>query len=141
MSHLRNTLAILVMVCCSCTTTGHSGLENLKSIPEGKGVLLFSTGASKTNLSFSTGLSLVNGKTHKKYDGVVINIDYPFPSNFKTEHGHVVTLVLPAGEYYLIPRSGNPAFVMKNAPVYGFNVINGKVCYIGNFFLNGNALT
>jgi hypothetical protein len=124
-----------------CATTGHTIAENLASVPHGKGLVLFSTSADKTNLSFSTGLTLVEGASRKKYDKVIINLDYPFSSDFPNEHGHVRTLALPEGEYYFLPRSGNPYFVMTKAPVYKFKVTNSRITYIGNFHLSGNLLS
>jgi len=103
-------------------------------------MVLFSTSAETTNLSFSTSLILAEGVSQKVYDKLSFNIDYPFPSNFTNEHAHVTTIVLPEGEYYLLPRSGNPFFVVTAAPVYKFRVVNARITYIGNFHLSGGNL-
>ncbi len=132
-------LSLLIICLFGCATAGGMA-ENLSSIPQGKGLVLFSTGADKTNLSQSTTLKLVEGASRKRYDKVMINIDYPFASNFPNEHGHVRTLALPEGDYYLLTDSGNPFVVMTKGPVYKFKVINGRITYIGNFRLTGNQL-
>jgi hypothetical protein len=134
-------LVLLGSSLLGCATTGNTIAENLISVPHGKGLVLFSTGAAKTNLSFSTCLTLVEGTSQKKYDKVIINIDYPVSSYFPNEHGHVRTLALSEGEYYLLPRSGNPDFVMTKSPVYKFRVANNRITYIGNFQLYGNLLS
>ncbi len=136
---LRVYLSLLLICLLGCATAGGIA-ENLTSIPEGKGLVLFSTGADKTNLANSTTLALVQGTSRKRYDKVVINIDYPFSSNFPNEHGHVRTLALPEGEYYLMPTSANPYVVMKHAPVYRFKTTNGRITYIGNFHLSADRL-
>lgn len=137
---LQFCLSLLLACLLGCATIGGMS-ENLTSVPPGKGLVLFSTGADKTNLSFSTSLTLVEGASRKRYDKVIINIDYPFSSNFPNEHGHVRTLALPEGDYYLMPSSGNPYFVITKAPVYRFKIINGRITYIGNFHLSGSVLS
>ncbi len=82
----------------------------------------------------------VEGASRKRYDKVMINIDYPIASNFPNEHGHVRTLALPEGDYYLLPDSGNPFVVMTKGAVYKFKVVNCHITYIGNFHLTGNQL-
>jgi hypothetical protein len=131
---------LLVSSLAGCATPGQGTAENLTSIPQNRGLVLFSTSADKTNLSFSTVLTLVEGASLNKYDKVYINIDYPFSSNFPDEHAHVRTLALPQGEYFLLPSSGNPYLVMARAPVYKFKVSNDRIAYIGNFHLANNAL-
>jgi hypothetical protein len=137
---IQSCLCLPLICLLGCTTVGGMA-ENLASVPQGKGLVLFSTDADKTNVSQSTSLSLVDGGSRKKYDKVIINIDYPFSSNFKNEHGHVRTLALPEGDYYLVPSSTNPYLVMTKAPVYKFRIINGRITYIGNFHLSGNMLS
>ncbi|HET9863442.1 MAG TPA: hypothetical protein VFP37_08365 [Steroidobacteraceae bacterium] len=107
----------------------------------GKGLVIFSTGASRTNIGASTSLRLVDGSSRKWYDKVVMNIDYPFESHFAGEHGHVRTLQLPPGEYFLMPQTANPFFVTTAAPVYRFSVEAGRATYIGNFRLHEDRLT
>jgi hypothetical protein len=137
---LEISLSFLLICLSGCATVGGMP-ENLASVPPGKGLALFSTGAAQTNLSFSTSLALVEGASRKKYDKVIINLDYPFSSNFPNEHGHVRILALPEGDYYLMPSSGNPYFVTTHAPVYRFKVVTGRITYIGNFHLAGNLLS
>jgi hypothetical protein len=137
---IQRCLYLLLTCLLGCATAGGM-VENVQSIPQGKGLVLFSTGAYQTNLSQSTTLKLVEGASRKRYDKVMINIDYPFASNFPNEHGHVRALALPAGDYYLLPDSGNPYVVMKKGAVYKFKVINGHITYIGNFYLSGNLLS
>jgi hypothetical protein len=133
-------LSMLLISLLGCATAG--GLaENLTAVPQGKGLALFSTGADTTNRALSTSLNLVQGSSRRKYDKVMINIDYPFASNFPTEHGHVRTLALPEGEYYLVPDVSNPFAVTTKGRIYGFKVINGRITYIGNFHLSGNLLS
>jgi hypothetical protein len=130
-------LSLLLICLFGCATIGGGVVENLSVVPQGKGLVLFSTGADKTNMSFGTSLTLVEGASLKRYDKVVINIDSPFSSsNFPNEHGHVRTLALPEGEYYLMPSAVNPYEVMTKAPVYRFKIMNGHITYIGNFHLS-----
>lgn len=131
----------LLLICLLGCATGGGIAENLTVVPQGKGLVLFSTGADKTNLSFSTTLILVEGTSRKKYNSVNINIDYPFSSNFHNEHGHVRTLALPEGEYFLMPNSANPYVVTTKAPVYRFKIAKSRITYIGHFHLSGNSLS
>lgn len=107
-----------------------------------KGLVVFSTSAAKTNLSLSTSLTLVEGRTFKQYDKVLINMDYPlFGSNFEDRHGHVRSLILPEGDYYLLPTPGNPAFFTTKAPIYKFTVARNEAAYLGNIDLAASHLT
>ncbi len=128
-------LSLMLICLLGCATAGNIA-ENLTSVPEGKGLVLFSTGADTTNFAKSTSLALVQGTSLKKYDKVIINIDYPFSSNFPNEHGHVRTLSLPEGDYYLMPSSVNPYFVTTRAPVFKFRATKDHITYIGNFHLS-----
>jgi hypothetical protein len=131
----------LAAALAGCTTVGGGVSENLKTIPPGKGIALFSTSADQTSLSFSTYLTLVEGSSFRKYDKVIINIDYPlFSSHFGNLHGHARSLVLPAGDYYFRPSSGNPYFIVTEAPIYKFKVSEGHISYLGNVHLSGNHL-
>jgi len=138
---VKQILLLCLALLNGCATTGQNVVENLPSVPPDRGLVLFSTGAATTNLSSSTGLTLVEGVSLKKYDKVAISIDYPFSSHLPNEHGHVRTLALTGGDYFLLPRSGNPYFVLTKAPVYKFRVTNGQITHIGNFYLSGNSLS
>jgi hypothetical protein len=131
---------LLVIVLVGCATVGSKVGQNMTEIPKGKGIVLFSTGADKTNLAFSTGLRLVQAESRKVYDKVIVNIDYPFTSDFPDRHGHVRSLTLPAGRYFLIPKSGNPAFCLTSYPTYEFSVEPGGITYIGSFQISANRL-
>lgn len=137
---MKNIILLSFIVLCGCTSTGSKVAENTTVIPADRGIVLFSTGADKTNRSFSTGLNLVQAETRKRYDRVIINIDYPFTSNFASEHGHVRTLTLPEGDYFLVPNSGNPAFCLTKYPTFRFTVKRGVITYIGSFQLSSNHL-
>ena len=139
---------VLVAGMAGCSTTGRKIAENLTSLPPTKGLVLFSTGASKTSAAFSTNLLLFEGSSRKRYNKVVINIDYPFHSHFANEHGHVRTLLLPAGDYYLLPEIANPYVwrtdpynPTRHDPVYKFTVQSNRVAYIGNFWSSGHHLS
>jgi len=123
-----------------CATVGRHVITDLKSAPQEKGLALFSTGAKETNLAFSTGLTLIEGVSLKKYDKVIMNFDYPFASHFPNEHGHLRSLILPEGDYYLAPTPGNPAFVMVEFPVFKFHVKKGEISYLGDLFLSGSRI-
>jgi hypothetical protein len=137
---MKNAFLLLLALLAGCATVGSTVVENMTNIPSGKGVVIFSTGANRTNLSFSTGLSLVQAETRKKYDKVVINIDYPFASHFPTQHGHVRSLTLPEGDYFLIARSGNPYFCLTKYPTYQFTVKKGTISYLGSFQLSSDQI-
>src|SRR5512138_1618008 len=133
-------LLSLALILSGCATVGGMS-ENLASIPPGKGVALFSTGAAKTKLSFSTRLALIQGSSRKQYSQVNINLDYPAASDFSGEHGHVRNLVLPAGEYYLMPVAVNPFSEITKGSVYRFQVAEGRTTYLGNFFLANDVIS
>ncbi|MDX5994847.1 hypothetical protein [Ectopseudomonas alcaliphila] len=141
-SLFRLSLIILIpLFLASCTTTGQGVDENLLQVPTGKGLVLFSTGAERPSSLHSTYLTLVEGNSRKSYDKVIIILNNPFTaSHFKDSHGQVRTLALPPGEYFLVPSSVNPYFIMITAPVYRFMVTEKEVTYIGNFHLGDNQL-
>lgn len=137
----RAACAIAALWLASCATTGHKIDEGMTSIAAGKGLVMFSTGSNKTHLSTSSSLRLVEGSSRKVYDKVVIQIDYPlFKSHFPDEFGHVHTLQLPPGEYFLVPQITNPFIVTTAAPVFRFKVDAGEAAYIGNFWLQDGAI-
>jgi hypothetical protein len=103
-------------------------------------LVLFSTGADKSRLTYRSSLRLVEGASRKMHDKVIVNIDYPFESAFPDEHGHVRTLVLPTGEYFLVPETPFAAAVPVR-PVFRFTVRSGAATYIGNFSLSDNRLS
>jgi hypothetical protein len=113
----------------------------MTAVPSDKGVVVFSTSADSTSSVASIGLYLVQAATRKRYDRVVINIDYPFKSHFPSEHAHVRSLTLPAGDYYFIPYGDNAIFCLVKYPTYGFSVEAGSIAYLGAFRLSSNALT
>ena len=118
-----------------CAHTGRGYVENIGAAPENKGIALFSTCARETRSVLSTTLWLVNGESRKKYDQVLINLDYPFPSDFAGEHCNLRTLSLPAGTYYFVPHSGNAYFEAKKIPIYRFSVRNSEITYLGGLYL------
>lgn len=125
-----------VTALAACTTVGKDAMQNLQSIPPGKGIALFSTSANQTSVSSSSRLVLVEGSTLKEYDKVIISIDYPFfTSHFADVHGFLISLVLPPGDYYLKPAPGNPYLIVTQAPVYKFTVLPDKISYVGNIHL------
>jgi hypothetical protein len=134
-------LFLVSLVLAGCTTVGTGVVTGIADVPPDKGVVVFSTGADQTNLSFSTALMLVDGESYKRYDKVIVNTDYPFSSHFAGEHGHVRSLSLKPGSYYLIPVSVNPFFVTTKAPIYKFAVAGGAVTYVGNVSLKNRVLT
>jgi hypothetical protein len=139
--HMKAAILLMLAVLAGCTTVGRSVVQDMPEIPPGKGVVLFSTGADATNLSFSTGLRLVQAETMKRYDKVAITIDYPFASDFPDSHGHVRSLTLPQGNYFLVPRSGNGFFCLVKYPMYRFTVRAGAISYIGSFQLSSRKLS
>jgi hypothetical protein len=125
-------IALLPLLAAGCVTVEGGIAENLHAIPPDRGLVLFSTSADETNLSLNTSLRLVQGSTLRKYDKVVINLNYPFSGS----QFHVRSLLLPEGYYYLQPLSLNPQFVVTNAPIYRFTVRAGRATHIGNFHLS-----
>ncbi len=130
----------LLLTLSGCAHTGRGYVSNIAKPPEDKGIALFSTCARETRSVLTTELWLVNGESRKKYDQVLINLDYPFPSDFQGEHCNLRTLSLPAGTYYFVPHSGNAYFVATKAPVYRFSVRNGEITYLGGLFLASDTL-
>lgn len=130
---IKNIYPFLFLVLVACASQGGAYVRDMESIPKEKGIVILSTGAEKTNLSSSTRLILVNGESHKKYDSVLINFDYPFPSDFEGEHGNLRSLALPEGWYYLYPEV--VATRTERAPLYRFRVKRGEIEYIGNLSL------
>ena len=144
---LRLCISLQLIYLFGCTTIGEMS-ENLISVPQGKGLVLFSTGADRTTMWLDTGLMLVEGSTRRKYERALISVNYPISSDFPHEHGHVRTLALPEGDYYLLPESGGEScflpnvYVENKAPVYKFKSSSGRISYIGNFYLSeDNVLT
>ncbi|MHA6844258.1 hypothetical protein [Ralstonia syzygii] len=127
-------LSMLVML-SGCAHTGRGYVTNISNPPEDKGIALFSTCARETRSVLSTTLWLVNGESRKKYDQVLINLDYPFPSDFDGEHCNLRTLSLPVGTYYFVPHSGNAYFEATKAPIYRFSVNKGEIIYLGGLYL------
>ena len=139
-------LSILVALCLSlgnsgCTTVGKGVSEGIQSIPEKRGLVLFSTGSDKTSLVNSLFLELIDANSMKTFDKVIISIDYPFKSNFEGVHAHVRSINLPEGEYYLAPKAANIYFRVTEAPVYKFRVRNNQATYIGTFQLSGQFIS
>ncbi len=125
----------LLLMFSGCAHTGQGYVTNIKNAPDNKGIALFSTCARETRTVVSTTLWLVNGESRKKYDQVLINLDYPFQSDFNGEHCNLRTLSLPAGTYYFVPHSGNAYFKVTKAPIYRFSVKNGEIAYLGGLYL------
>ncbi|WP_159067930.1 hypothetical protein [Trinickia symbiotica] len=125
----------LLLMFSGCAHTGRGYVTNINNAPDDKGIALFSTCARETRSVVSTTLWLVNGESRKKYDQVLINLDYPFPSDFNGEHCNLRTLSLPAGTYYFVPHSGNAYFNVTKAPIYRFSVKNGQIAYLGELYL------
>jgi hypothetical protein len=126
----KHLFVLLSLVLTACVSQGRSYVIDIESIPPGKGIAILSTGATSTNRIASTQLFLVNGQSHKKYDSVIMNFDYPFPSDFSGEHGNLRSLILPEGWYYLFPEVVGT--YTKSAPIYKFYVKSGEITYIGN---------
>jgi hypothetical protein len=135
----RYLLLISAVVLSSCTMTPKM-MDNVSSIPQGRGVVIFSTGAAETSLSASTFVALVDGATHQKFGRVSINIDYPFASDFPSEHANVRSFTLPAGEYYLVPNGGGLYLCVYDYPVYKFVVKNAAISYVGNIYKSAYGL-
>ena len=133
--------SVVTLAFAGCTTVGQGIATDIAEVPSDKGIVVFSTGADQTNVSFSTNLMLVDGASYKRYEKVLVNIDYPFPSQFPGEHGHVRSLSLKPGSYYLVPAPGNPFFVSTKAPIYTFSVTSGVVTYVGSLSLKSHVLT
>ncbi|MES2947632.1 MAG: hypothetical protein V4858_03730 [Pseudomonadota bacterium] len=132
----------IVAILSGCTAVAPKIAADMQALPVERGVVLFSTGADKTRRAYYTGLTLLKAGSQKMYDKAFITIDYPLPSHFPTEHAHVRTLRLPAGDYYLVPNGGNPHECLgsKQFPTYRFTVTNGSVSYIGSFQIAANQL-
>ncbi len=130
---------LLLTLLTACGVVGGGVAQNLASIPQERGLVVFSTSASQTSVATSVGLILVQGSSMKAYDKVAININSPvLGSDFKDLHGKVRSLLLPSGDYYLVPKVANPFFLTKQAPVFKFSVTAGQASYIGNIhFSNG----
>lgn len=131
-------IGLAVLTSVGCTTVGHGVATNLAAIPRDRALVLFSTGASDTSVAEATSLRLVEGVSLRQYDRVAIIIDAPYTSDFADEHGHVRTLSLPAGKYYLVPHAVNPFSAITRAPVFVFEARSGEIAYLGNVFLDGN---
>ncbi|WP_431206920.1 hypothetical protein [Burkholderia cepacia] len=83
---------------------------------------------------------LVNGASHKKYDSILINVDYPFPSDFPGGHANLRSFNLPEGDYYLVPKPVNWILRTRRAPIYRFRVIGGAVSYVGSLYFSGASI-
>lgn len=132
---MRAFMLSMILMLSGCAHTGRGYVTNINNPPDGKGIVLFSTCARETRSVLSITLWLVNGESRKKYDQVLINLDYPFPSDFDGEHCNLRTLSLPAGTYYFVPHSGNAYFEAIKIPIYRFSVKNGEITYLGGLYL------
>lgn len=133
-------ILLIGVLLAGCATVGTNVASDIAGVPADKGVVIFSTGAEQTNFSFSTALWLVDGESLKRYDKVIINLDYPFSSHFPGTHVHVRSLTLKPGLYYLVPVPGNPFFRTTRAPIYAFKALPGRVTYIGSVSLKNRSL-
>lgn len=138
---MKRLLLLAALFLCACTIAGKGVVSDVSAVAPGKGLVIFSTGAAQTSIPFSTRLMLVEGASMKRYDKVAISIDYPFASNFPDMHGHVRTLTLGPGKYYLLPVAGNPAMRTLKTPIYSFEVKPDTIEYIGDIYLDGNTLS
>lgn len=137
-SIILSSLSIIFIV--ACATIGKHVSKNMTSIPVDKGLVLFSTGSSKTSIANSTNFFLVDGSSKKWYTKAEIRIDYPNASDIPNEHTNIRTLLLPEGDYFLVPKALNPTYYYKDAPVYKFTVKKNQATYIGNFWLYDSGL-
>ncbi|MBB3177939.1 hypothetical protein [Variovorax sp. Sphag1AA] len=141
MKSIRLALFLVTALLCGCTTVGKDVAANLQRVPEDKGIVLFSTGSVNTSIAFPVSIRLVNGISKKWYDKVIISFSYPLESHFKESYGRVRSLTLPPGKYYLIPWGANPYFQTTGAPLFTFEVVGGRVTYIGSLFYDSGRIT
>ena len=140
----RAVLAAIVLAGLGgCAIAGKDVAADLGGIPAGKGIAVFSTSADELSLSFSTRLMLVEAASQKKYDKVVIFMDAKLgvTYNFPETNTAVRSLTLPAGDYYLVPVSGNPMMRTIKTPVFRFTVAPGSVQYLGTVRIAQARLT
>lgn len=101
--------------------------------------LVFSTGAFKTSLSFSTYFVLYREDTGKVVSRN-FNLDYPFSSHFPSHHGHLYYLQLLPGKYCYKFASGNPYFTVTKNVNGCVTLESNEIAYAGEVFISGNHI-
>jgi hypothetical protein len=136
---MRISVLMLIFVLGGCAQNMQH--QNITTIPPSKGLVFFSTEAAQRNAIFHTALSVIEAETRRER-GLGYFIDAPQQrSNFTTHHGHVRTLMLDAGTYFLAPRAGNNLYeCLRERVQYRFTVRPGEVTYLGTFRLESGAL-
>jgi hypothetical protein len=131
----RATVVISVSVLLTGCITPRLAHSNLPGIYQDKALVFFSTGTEYKSLSFHTALSLIEAETREERQlGHFINAPQ-LRSHFQDEYGHVQSLFLEEGTYYLAPRAGNLYRCLSSRPLYKFSVKRGEFVYLGSFLL------
>lgn len=138
---LGGILAALSLAACASHDPNVN--RNLAAIPAAQGIAVFSTGASKPSSWAPIKMVLRRpnqplAPTDGEHTGIVLDNSFE-KSDFADEHGHARMLVLDEGDYCLAPASLNPYLVAHGGTV-AFHVRKGEITYIGNVFLDGDAL-
>ncbi len=117
----------------------HTAVErDLSAVPPAKGIVVFSTGSDDTSTVFATALRLGNAtssapletaSTDIVIDGSMVSSDFP------DENGNVRMLDLAPGAYCFRAMPSDPYTHVTRAPDFAFRVEEGKISYVGNFYL------
>ena len=137
MKTLALLLAALSLTACGSMNNRFAPELLSDTMPDGKGVVILSTGAKETCVSTATFLKVKEAS--QPYTGgelALLGVDpYVLKSDFADHHGNIHALSLPAGRYYFAPWLANPYFKPIRLPRYDFLVNANEVVYLGEFFL------
>lgn len=135
---MRVLLSVATMLLAGCAVVRSSIDQNLAAVPDGKGIVVFSTGAEETSTSAAIGLRLVTRGTSAgpSSDTDIVVDGSMHSSELPDEHGQVRMMVLDDGDYCFRPTLLNPYLRLKAPlPDIGFRVKKGSVSYIGSVFM------
>jgi hypothetical protein len=135
----------LLLLATGCTSVTTSLRQPLPPLPPGKGIVVFSTGASEASYMSVIALRLqtlrADGSAPTSGTDVMMNRGYD-SSDFKDEHGQVRLAVLDEGTHCLYPVHTNPYVTLKGTiPNFAFRVKPGAVTYAGSIFMDGLSFT
>lgn len=134
----------VLLVATGCTSFKTSLKQQAADLSPGKGVVVFSTGASDTHYIGSTmGLLLVwrsaSGAASSIGTDALIDNGY-IRSQFEDEYGQVRMAVLDEGPYCFIPVMVSGTSRLVDPPSFAFRVKAGAVTYIGSLYLDGGRM-
>jgi hypothetical protein len=135
----------LLLLAAGCTSVTTSLRQPLPELLPGKGIVVFSTGASEASYMSVIALRLetprADGGSSTSGTDVMMNRGYD-SSDFSDEHGQVRMAVLGEGPHCLYPVHTNPYVTLRGAiPNFAFRVKAGAVTYVGSIFMDGLSLS